>query len=91
MTIFHDRNDPVGPPSAVLNDPAQYEYPTQIDPSTGFPYIETPGDLGHLIWAAIPGFRNARTGQPFYGPKRAGNQVYTGGRSADGGPTRAKR
>ncbi|MEL7300891.1 MAG: hypothetical protein AAFM92_10950 [Pseudomonadota bacterium] len=90
MTTFHDRNDPVGPPPAVLNDPAQYEYPTQID-ADGFPYIETPGDLGHLIWAPIPGVKNARTGQSFYGPKRVGNPVFTGGRSADGGPTRAKR
>lgn len=91
MTTFHDPNDPVGPPSSVLNDPSQYEAATQIDPTTGFPYVENPGDLGHLIWAPIPRYRNAVTGDPIYGPKRIGQVVFTGGRSADGGPTKAKQ
>lgn len=83
-----DPNDPT--PPADLNSPDQYAVTTQIDAATGFPYVESPGDLGHLIWAPVPGYRNAVTGEPIYGPKRVGNPVFTGGKSADGSPTRAQ-
>lgn len=95
MTVSSS-TDPTGPGFDVLNDPAQYEYPTQIDPDTGIPFIENPGDLGYVIWAPIPGYRSAAGGGPdgsgqLYGPKRMGQPTYTGGRSSDGSPTRAKR
>ncbi|MEM6941195.1 MAG: hypothetical protein AAF943_17220 [Pseudomonadota bacterium] len=77
-------------PPDDLNSPDQYEYPTLIDPDTGHPYVENFGDLGHVVWVRIPRHRNARTGDPVYGPRRVGQVVFTGGRSADGSPTRAR-
>lgn len=77
-------------PPADLNSPDQYEYATQIDPDTGYPYIEQPGDLGHVVWVRIPHQQNARTGDPLYGGRRVGQAVFTGGRSAIGQPTRTK-
>lgn len=77
-------------PPADLNNAAQYSVQTQIDPDTGFPYVETPGDLGWQEWKPIIGYRNASTGAQLYGAARMGRPVFTGGRSADGSPTRAR-
>lgn len=89
MNTPPDPYDPIGPGQAVLNDPAQYDVATEND-AEGFPFVETPGDLGRVIWAAIPGYRSAVTGQQLFGPKRVGDPVFTGGKSADGSPTRAR-
>lgn len=83
-----DLYDPT--PPADLNDPAQYSVATQIDPETGFPFVETPGDLGHQEWRPIIGYRNAVTGAQLFGAVRVGRPVFTGGKSADGTATRAR-
>ncbi|MEP3637288.1 MAG: hypothetical protein ABJN14_08520 [Paracoccaceae bacterium] len=90
MTITHDPNDPVGPGEAVLNDPSQYDVATQIDRNTGHPYVNNPGDLGHVIWGPISRYKNAGTGQQLFGPKRVGTPIFTGGKSASGEPTIAR-
>ena len=83
-----DPNDPT--PPADLNSPDQYAVTPQIAAATGVPYVDRPGALGRLIWAPVPGSRNAVTGEPIYGPKRVGTPVFTGGKSADGSATRAR-
>ncbi|MEO0566703.1 MAG: hypothetical protein AAF066_03155 [Pseudomonadota bacterium] len=83
-----DTNSPS--PPADLNDPAQYEVATQLD-ANGFPFVETPGDLGYQDWRPITGYRNARTGAQIYGAVRVGRAIFTGGKSADGSPTKTRR